>query len=136
MFVFPIALPNTAVSEIQKALLQIEGVLLGFSAVTYAYLISGVESRIAVYIQMQSKERELKNARTLSVRLTKGALAVFVSLTLSFVYSVGVLTTSLVNTTSSTLWANVTFFPLFLIVLGLVVILANMMGLIEEHGKT
>lgn len=111
----PATMPNGAVIELEKVLIDVTGILLGFSGVMFAQLLAG----------FQSKKEE-------STIIWRGILRVFIFLTFSIALSIFYLSSALSDPTARSQTGQAVLLPLIPMVLGILLIPAYMISTVRK----
>jgi hypothetical protein len=120
-------MPNAGVADLEKTLIDVNGILLGFAGIMFAQLLAGGQSLRSTVAPAQ---RDLSN-QLLRLPL-RGVILVFAYFTFSIVISVLVLTGAETNPTSTTRISDAVGAPLLSMILALL-----LLGLyLGRYGRT
>jgi hypothetical protein len=117
-------LANSGVRDLETTLIQVNGLLLAFSAVLFAQLLSGAVPReVLNRMSFANEIRILKGLNAVSQALLLRTVAVFLLFVTSLLGSIILLVLALSNPASATSIANAVLIPVAPLVLGISYIL-------------
>jgi hypothetical protein len=144
IFLFPEYLKIQSIIDLLKALVDVDGVLLGFVGIVYAQLLSSVmDQQNTLFEKMLSKPKQYRQYENYSKilsnrkrRLVIFTVATFTCLLISILASlVGIANVSKFDPVNDTWTSLMVFFPLFFLVQAIAVLVFALVGLPTEPPK-
>jgi hypothetical protein len=117
----PPTMLNSGVADLEKTLIGVNGILLGFAGIMFAQLLAGGQT------QRRTGDQSQRNLSNLLLRLpVRGAVIVVAYFTVSIVISIWILTVADANPDSTTKIGDAVVLPLLSMIFALILLLSYM----------